>query len=92
MQVMAYCPDRSIRWTTHLGDVMRGSKELDMYLSTATQVRDIRKHRQVTFEFGVGEIPSAEGLGIVEIPRAEGPWNRKILPEWWASRGPEWRP
>ena len=26
-----------------------------------------------------------------EIPQAEGPWNRKILPEWWASRGLEWR-
>ena len=31
-------------------------------------------------------------FGIVEITRAGGPWNRKILPEWWASRGPEWRP
>jgi len=44
-QVMAYCPDRSVRWTAHLGDVMRGSKELDIYLSTAATVRDIRKHR-----------------------------------------------
>jgi len=44
-QVMAYCPDRSVRWTTYLGDVMRGSKELDIYLSTAHYVRDIRKHR-----------------------------------------------
>ena len=41
---------------------------------------------------GTVEIPSAEGRGIVEITRAYGPWNRKILPEWWASRGPEWRP
>jgi len=44
-QVMAYCPDRSVRWTTHLGDVMRGSKDIDPNLGTASHARDIRKHR-----------------------------------------------
>ena len=42
---MAYCPDRSVRWTTHLGDVMRGSKDIDPNLGTASHARDIRKHR-----------------------------------------------
>lgn len=44
-QVMAYCPDRNVRWTTHLGDVTRGSKTNDIYLALNTYVKDIRQHR-----------------------------------------------
>jgi len=44
-QVMSYCPDRNVRWTTHLGDVTRGSKGSDVYLALGNYCKEIRQHR-----------------------------------------------
>ena len=44
-QVMAYSPERSLRWKVHQADVTRGDRIIDMYTQCFGQVRDIRQHR-----------------------------------------------
>ena len=44
-QVMSYCPDRNVRWNTHLGDVQRGGKTQDIYLAVQNHVKLIRQYR-----------------------------------------------
>ena len=44
-QVMAYSPDRTLRWRLHEGKVTRASKTDDIYTACQAYVRDIRVHR-----------------------------------------------
>ena len=42
---MEYCPDRKQRNNAYLGNVNRGSKDVDVYLHTVGHTRDVRQHR-----------------------------------------------
>lgn len=44
-QVMAYSPDRTLRWRLHDAKVTRGTKGDDIYTACQSLVRDIRVHR-----------------------------------------------
>ena len=43
--MLAYCPDRNLRFKMHQAKVTRGSPEVDLYLKVLTDVRDIRQAR-----------------------------------------------
>ena len=45
-QVMAYSPERSLRWRLHQAYVTRGTKAIDIYTQCQSQVRDIRIYRR----------------------------------------------
>merc|ERR1719412_1489539 len=44
-QVMAYSPERNLRWRVYQADVTRGTKGDDIYTACQSLVRDIRVHR-----------------------------------------------
>ena len=44
-QVMAYCPERSLRWKVHQADVTRGTRTIDLYTQCYSQVRELRQYR-----------------------------------------------